>query len=256
MLRSVTRSPHSVIITRVNIKGEMIMAKTSAERKLLIPLSMGYALLLLCEGIFSSHFMYLPYTHITCSPAVFLLALVFVMGDILTEVYGYRIMQRIFISGIIMEGIFVAIITLITRHPELNAPQWWLATQSQAAFQQAFHGLPLGFASTTTALLLSVYLNARIISRWKILLKGRYFWLRSIGASGIGLLLFSCIFIALATTYGFEKDVELAMDSFLTKVVLLIIFAYPANVIAWLLKKIEGIDTYDYYQTYNPFKNF
>lgn len=223
--------------------------------KLLTGLSMAYALLLLCIQIFGAQFMYLPFTHIPSSPAVIMLAVLFAMGDILTEVYGYKQMQQIFISSIVTVGVFLIIITVMTRHPEMNAPSWWTATQSQIAFQQVFHTTLESFGVSAFSLVLSVYLNARIISRWKVLLKGRYFWLRSIGSSGIGMFIFCTIYVSIEADYGFTQDVKLLLSSFVTKIVGLVIFAYPANGIAWLLKKIEKIDVYDYHQSYNPFKN-
>ena len=53
----------------------------------------------------------------------------------------------------------------------------------QNAYEEVFGNLIRFVSAGFLAVLSSHFLNIYIFSKWKILLRGKYFWLRSIGAS-------------------------------------------------------------------------
>ena len=106
-----------------------------------------------------------------------LLPLWFVIGDITTEVYGYNISRKIFWSALLCYFIFTVFIVAL-----INLP----SPTQRFAYSPIFDNLIYMVCSDIFAIIIGGFINTYLISKWKILIKGRYFWLRSIGASTIG----------------------------------------------------------------------
>ncbi len=227
------------------------------DSRFLQPISMLYSLLLMFVIIFTNKGMHYPFINFASVTLPFTIIL-FVLGDITTEVYGYRKTLNIIIQSAILVIIFTIVAALISKITPTYVPTEWQQGTDQSAYYQVFRKTPFYMATYIFSFLIATYLNIRVISRWKILFNGRYFWLRSIGASGIGAFVF-CILdrldhFLIAPHYPFSEIVSLTVFSFFTKIIGFIILAYPANFIVRLLKAAENINTYDYYENYNPFK--
>ena len=105
-------------------------------------------------------------------------------------------------------------------------------------------GLPLFwfFVSNAIGVTIGSWLNVRIMSKWKILLEGRYFILRSISSSCIGELVTSIIVDTLAFLF-FMSVVSLGkliLAIYFVKVVYAILLAFPAKLIIIILRNIEN----------------
>lgn len=85
---------------------------------------------------------------------------------------------------------------------------------------------------------------------------GKHFWLRSIGSSAIGETTYSILNIwpILLGSLELSKLPMIIFWSFSLKIIYTIILAYPASLLVQLLKKIDGINVYDYGTHFNPFK--
>jgi uncharacterized PurR-regulated membrane protein YhhQ (DUF165 family) len=115
--------------------------------------------------------------------------------------------------------------------------------------------LTLRDLSGTLGLLVSSFVNIYLVSKWKILVKGRFFWLRSLGASAAGELCLSIIGFSIAF-YGkipYLNIVKLIFAAWLFKSAFTLVGIAPASFIANFLKKFEGIDVFDYTTNFNPF---
>jgi uncharacterized PurR-regulated membrane protein YhhQ (DUF165 family) len=79
-------------------------------------------------------------------------------------------------------------------------------------------------------------------------MSGRYFWLRSIGSSGIGEALYSAlnVWVILIGSMPLSQIPMIMFWSFLIKLLYTILMAYPAMMIVEFLKKTEGVDIYDH----------
>lgn len=224
------------------------------SHKLLIPIGMFYALLLMFVIFFTPKGIHYPYIHFA-SITLPLVIILFVMGDVITEVYGYRQSQHIIFSSIVLVIFFTLLAILTSKITPYNVPEQWQKGTDQFAFFQVYKETPLFATGYFIAFLISNYFNIRIISRWKVLLKGRYFWIRSIGASGVGALIFSIIdHLIIAYHFTWQEIIYLTLFSFATKIFGFAILSYPASFIVSLLKTIEHIDAYDYKENYNPLK--
>ena len=93
------------------------------------------------------------------------------------------------------------------------------------------------------AFILSGFINIKLISRWKFLTNGRYFWLRSIGASGVSETLFTILstFIIQYGKHPLKMIILIIFASVVVKLIYTISLAMPANLVVCYLKKVEGV---------------
>lgn len=109
--------------------------------------------------------------------------------------------------------------------------------------------------SSFFAFIISNLINISIITKWKILLQGRYFWMRSLGASTIAEALYSAIAILMMEINHIAlADIwRVIIISYLIKVIYSIIFAFPGNLIVNYIKNTTKIDVYDHPNDFNLF---
>lgn len=175
----------------------------------------------------------------------------FVLGDIIAEIYGYNISKKILIYALICQFIFCLITTAIIQLP---SPSTW---HEQHAYDYVMHGFLKIYFSVVVGYFIANISNIYLITKWKALLQGKYFWLRSIGSSGIGELTYSII-TAVTIFWGTMSGKELV--SYVVMVCLFkfmgtIIFAFPANIITNVLKKIESTEIDKEEISFNPFQH-
>lgn len=185
----------------------------------------------------------------SASASTLVLPLWFVMGDIIAEVYGYKVARHVIWMAILCQCIFASVCTLFVSLPLLSC---W---PDQKAYNQILGRLPRIVFASSIAIISSTFINAYIISKWKILLRGKYFWLRSIGASTIGELVFTLItFTQFIGVISFTQLLYLMTISYMIQLFMNPILATPSMLISTLLKQAEGVDAYDDSINFNPFK--
>jgi uncharacterized integral membrane protein (TIGR00697 family) len=174
----------------------------------------------------------------------------YLAGDIVAEVYGYKIARQMIWINILCL-LFYVIMSAITIH--MPFPSFW---HDQDIYHKVF-GLNFRlFVAFTLGLLISDFINIYAISKWKILTRGKYFWVRSIGSTAIGEFSFSLItdFIVFFGIVPFVIYLKIAMSAFCFKVIYTAVFSFPATVITNFMKKAEKIDVYDYETNFTPFR--
>lgn len=174
----------------------------------------------------------------------------FILNDIVTEVYGYKIARQIFWYAILCNIMFAIVVTILLQLP---SPESW---SGEAHYAFVFKDMLRLAFSSSCAMIVGSFINMYLISNWKILVNGKYFWLRSIGASTSGEAVFTILIWILAFTgkVSLERLIVIIIWSYLFKVIGSIIFAGPVNLIVKYLKKVEKTDAYDYHVNFNPFK--
>lgn len=211
-------------------------------------LTMLYITLMLLTSIIGFKIIIMPYGEM--SAASLFSPFWFLLGDIIAEVYGYKISMRLFFCAITCELIFAAL-SCIAIH--LPSPADW---QNQGAYNLIIGSLPKIYLWQTVGVFISWIFNAFILTRWKFTLRGKHFWFRSLITSGLAETLFSVISVSL-TVLGSVKNENISsivLWSFSLKLLFTAIFSYPINLIANWLKKSENIDVYDNIPNMNPFR--
>ena len=124
--------------------------------------------------------------------AIFVFPISYIFGDILTEVYGYRVARRVIWLGFACNLIFVFFAWIGQILP--SASFWG----DQAAYENILGYTPRLLAASLCGYLVGEFVNSYVLARMKILTKGRWLWSRTIGSTIIGEGLDTAIFITLA----------------------------------------------------------
>jgi hypothetical protein len=183
----------------------------------------------------------------TLPAAIFVFPISYIFGDVLTEVYGYRVARRVIWLGFICNLIFVFFAWIGQILPPAS---FW---GDQAAYKTILGYAPRLLAASFCGYLAGEFANSFVLARMKILTRGRWLWSRTIGSTIVGEGLDTAIFITLAFVGTSSFAPVMILNHWLGKVLIETVFTPATYAIVNSLKKREGIDTYDYQTKYNPF---
>lgn len=186
----------------------------------------------------------------TVPGGILLYPLSYFFGDIIAEIYGYKIARHILWVALLWQLAFSILINIMLKIPP--APFW----HNQAAYETVFGPTIIYCVSCLVGTVLGGFANIYAISKWKILVKGRYFWLRSIASTTIGEAVFSVVALTpvFINSHTFGTIAKIVICSYVFKLIYTIIMSPFIVIFSNFLKKYENIDVYDYGINYNPFK--
>ena len=187
---------------------------------------------------------------LTLTAGIVLFPVSYIVGDVLTEVWGYAATRKVIWLGFACNALMVAAIWLAGALPP--APFW----QGQAAWDEILGQTPRILAASLVAYLIGEFANAYVLARLKIATAGRWLWVRTIGSTIVGEGLDSLVFVALAFsgTVAAGALAVIFVNQWLIKVVyegLATPLTYAA--VGWL-KSRERIDTFDLHTDFNPLR--
>lgn len=179
-----------------------------------------------------------------------IMPLILLLADIIAEVYGYKVSRALLWLAMLSEFVFSGAILFIIHLP---SPAFW---NHQDAFNQVFNKLLQVGPAAIVAVLIGQFLNIYLISKFKIFLKGRYFWFRSIASIAIGSAVSGGIyfFIGFRGLYAEHHLWVMFLSAYLMRLSYAVVGGGPATIIVHILKKVEKIDVYDGSTDFNPFK--
>lgn len=174
----------------------------------------------------------------------------YVIGDVLTEVYGYARARRCIWVGF-AAMLFMAFMSWVVV--TLPAADGWTG---QAAYESVFGQVPRIVFASIIAFWAGEFVNSFVLARMKVLTEGKHLWARTIGSTFFGQGVDSLIFYPLAFLGVWETNqvllvmvtnwaMKVAWEAFLTPV--------TYAVVGWL-KRHEGVDIYDEGTNFTPFK--
>jgi len=174
----------------------------------------------------------------------------YIVGDVLTEVYGYAAARRVIWLGFACNALAVGAIALAGALP---APSFW---DGGSAYHRILGSTPRLLAASFAAYLVGEFANAYVLARLKLLTRGRFLWTRTIGSTVVGEGLDSLVFITLAFagTAGvdFPHLRELILTQWLIKTSYETLATPLTYAVVTALKRIEGVDTFDRGTSFNP----
>jgi uncharacterized integral membrane protein (TIGR00697 family) len=179
--------------------------------------------------------------------AIIVFPISYIFGDILTEVYGYRWARRVIWLGFLCNLIFVFFAWVGLKLPQAS---FW---EGQAAYKSILGYAPRLLVASFSGYLVGEFANSFILAKMKIRTKGRWLWARTIGSTVIGQGLDTTVFIIIAFIGTTSFAPIMILYHWLAKTAIEVLatpFTYAA---VNFLKKREGIDTYDYKTSFNPF---
>jgi queuosine precursor transporter len=181
---------------------------------------------------------------------VLIFPLAYIINDVIAEVWGYRKARLIIWAGF---GVNLLAVLFFSLGIAVTAAPFY---EGQEAFVSVLGNTPRIVTASLLAYLFGSFLNAFIMSKFKVLTKGKGFSLRAIVSTIAGEGIDSMIFITVAFAGVFPANVITGM--ILTQALIKTIYeiaVLPLTI--WVVKKIkqiEGEDTFDYSVSYNPFR--
>ena len=174
----------------------------------------------------------------------------YVIGDVLTEVYGYARARRCIWVG--FAGLlFMALMSWVVV--ALPPDSSW---SGQAAYESVFGQVPRIVFASIIAFWCGEFVNSYVLARMKIWTDGRALWTRTIGSTVLGQGVDSLLFYPLAFLGVFDTAtvVKLMLTQWVLKVAweaLLTPVTYA--VVGWLKRK-EGVEVFDRGTDFTPFR--
>ena len=185
---------------------------------------------------------------LTLTAGIVIFPISYVLGDVLTEVWGYGAARRVIWLGFACNALMVAAVWL---GGELPAASFW---KGQAAYEEVLGQAPRILLASFAAYLVGEFANAFVLAKLKLATAGRWLWMRTIGSTVVGQGLDSVVFVALA----FAGSVPAGALAGIVVAQWTVKVAYEAAAtpltyvaVAWL-KSREQVDTFDYQTDFNP----
>lgn len=151
----------------------------------------------------------------------------FFVGDLLTEIYGFNMVKKILIIALICQFFFAFSCFITTLMPGYN-------NTLDSAYNIIFKLMPRLAFSSLIALVFGALTNSYLLDRWKKIVNGRYFLLRSFSTTIFSEIIFS--FIAIYTQFFGKTElihiVEMLFASITIKFIVSSVIAYPVSIIA------------------------
>ena len=170
-----------------------------------------------------------------------LFPLAYIVGDIVTEVYGYRKMRTLVYIGIGMLLLTSLTFWLVGLLP---ADVDW---QNQAAYDVILGVVWRIVFASIIAIFVGELVNSYIMASLKVKTKGKKLWNRLVGSSAIGGLIDTTIFslLAFAGTMDWATMLSLIVTVFGIKIATEIAFSPFTMWAIGYIKKHEKLDSYE-----------
>jgi len=176
----------------------------------------------------------------------------YVIGDILTEVYGYGRARRCIWAGT-AALLFMAFMSWVVV--ALPAAKGW---GGQAAYEQVFGQVPRIVFASIVAFWAGEFVNSFVLAKMKLWTRGKHLWSRTIGSTIAGQGIDSLIFYPLAFWGAEGWTTTLVLRVLVIQWVLKVSWEVILTPVTYLvvdaLKKREGIDIYDEKTDFTPFR--
>jgi len=177
----------------------------------------------------------------TFDAGTILFPLAYIVGDIITEIYGFRKMRRLIYLGISMLILMSLTFYIVGLLP--HASDW----SGQDAYNAILGVVWRIVGASITALFFGEFFNSFILANLKIKTKGKGIWGRVVGSTAIGSLIDTVLFstLAFAGTMSSSTLVQLISTVYVVKVVTEIVVSPITLQIISFIKKTEKIDTFE-----------
>lgn len=176
----------------------------------------------------------------------------YIIGDVLTEVYGYAHARRVIWVGFAATVFMAVMAWVVVALPP--APDW----TNQAAYETIFGQVPRIVFASMCAFWAGEFVNSYVLARMKVLTEGRHLWMRTIGSTVAGQAVDSLIFYPLAF-WGAEGwthalVIQVLYTQWALKVGWEVLLTPLTYAVIGALKKAEGVNVFDRATNFTPFR--
>jgi queuosine precursor transporter len=178
--------------------------------------------------------------------ALVVFPLSYLLGDVLTEVYGFRAARAVIWLGFACNLMAVLAIQAAIVLPA--APFFG----DEEAYDKILGTTWRLFLASLAAYLVGELVNSAVLARMKVATGGRFLWARTIGSTIVGEGLDSAIFVTLA----FAGTGTPLVDPILTTWAIKVAYETAATPLTYALvntlKRLEGVDVFDRATSFSP----
>lgn len=173
----------------------------------------------------------------------------YIFNDILTEVYGYARARKVVWAGF-GALIFASFMSFVVVG--LPPSSLW---NDQNAYQAVFGQTPRIVFASITAFFVGELTNSYVLAKMKILTKGRFLWVRTIGSTIVGEGVDSIVFYPAAFwgIWSNELLLQVMLSNYLIKCAWEAVVTPLTYRAVSFLKRAEDEDYYDYKTDFTPF---
>ena len=176
----------------------------------------------------------------------------YVLGDVLTEVYGYARARRCIWAGF---GALLFMVFMSWVVVALPPDAGWTG---QAAYEAVFGQVPRIVFASICAFWAGEFVNAYVLARMKVWTQGRALWTRTIGSTVVGQAVDSLIFYPLAfwgaPGWTPAQVGWVLVTQWVLKVSWEVILTPATYLVVGWLKRAEGVDVFDRATDFTPFR--
>jgi conserved hypothetical integral membrane protein len=215
----------------------------------------AFVAVLLCSNLIGVHkvsSINLPfYGEYIYGAGVLFFPITYLFGDILTEVYGYARSRKVIWAGF-GAMIFASLMSfVVTNLP----PARTMSSESQQALNMIFGQTPRIVLASLTAFWMGEFVNSFVLAKMKLLTRGKYLWMRTIGSTVMGEIADSLVFypIAFYGTWSNEQLFSVMIGNYFVKVMWEVVATPFTYLIVRNLKRAEHEDYFDRDTNFNPF---
>lgn len=165
----------------------------------------------------------------------------FILADIVAEIYGPKTAKLMVLFAFVFQILFAIFAQLIIRAP---SP---LIDKYNEAYYFVFSPLFKLSLESFIAYYVSGIINVQIISKLKVKLQGKRYWLRSFFSSTISEALYSGIAILSMEIFTLSPSyiLKAIIASYVIKLIFSLVVMFPCQKLVTFLKKYTGIDVFD-----------
>ena len=175
----------------------------------------------------------------------------YIIGDVLTEVYGYARARRVIWTGF-AALLFMAFMAWVVV--QLPPAAGW---PGQAAYEFVFGNSWRIVLASMTAFWAGEFANSYVLAKMKIWTRGRHLWMRTIGSTVVGQGLDSLIFYPLAfwglAGWPVELLWQVVLSQWAIKTAWEALLTPVTYAVVGSLKKAEGVEVFDTDTDFSPF---
>lgn len=173
----------------------------------------------------------------------------YVLGDVLTEVYGYARARRCIWVG------FAALLFMAFMAWAVVAMPPAAGWTGQGAYEAVFGQVPRIVFASIAAFWAGEFVNAYVLARMKVWTGGRALWTRTIGSTIVGQAVDSAIFYPLAFLFVWptQQVVTVMVTNWGMKVAWEVVLTPATYAVVGWLKRREGVEVFDTATDFSPF---
>jgi uncharacterized integral membrane protein (TIGR00697 family) len=177
----------------------------------------------------------------------------YVFGDVLTEVYGFARARKVIWAGFGAMAFATLMSAVVLRLP-INPAEPYNAV-IQPALQTVFGNTWRIVAASMIAFWIGDFANSYVLARMKVLTRGKFLWMRTIGSTMVGQGFDSAVFypIAFAGLWSTETMLRVVAFNWLFKVAVEAVLTPVTYAVVNGLKRAENEDFYDDATDFTPF---